>query len=81
MAVLDNVSLPRNIPNHKTAEDWDIGSTLALIQRAIGLDSLVQLGSYVDPDTNILYMTVSNMFLMYIYLLHGDMLFFTWAWF
>jgi hypothetical protein len=44
MQILENVSLPKQIPNSKTAKDWDIAKTLARIQRIMSQDFLVQLG-------------------------------------
>jgi hypothetical protein len=44
MQILENVSLPKQIPNSKTAKDWDIAKTLAQIQRIMSQDFLVQLG-------------------------------------
>lgn len=44
MQILENVSLPKHIPNSKTAKGWDIAKTLAQIQRIMSQDLLVQLG-------------------------------------
>jgi len=44
MQILENVSLPKQIPNSKTAKGWDIAKTLAQIQRIMSQDLLVQLG-------------------------------------
>jgi hypothetical protein len=44
MQILENVSLPKQIPNSKTANGWDIAKTLAQIQRIMSQDLLVQLG-------------------------------------
>lgn len=44
MQILENVSLPKQIPNRKTAKGWDIAKTLARIQRIMSQDLLVQLG-------------------------------------
>ena len=44
MQILENVSLPKQIPNSKTAKGWDIAKTLARIQRTMSQDLLVQLG-------------------------------------
>jgi len=52
MQVLENVNLPKRIPNSKTAHGWDIAMTLALAQRVISLDSLVQLGPDTDSTDN-----------------------------
>jgi hypothetical protein len=44
MQILENVSLPKQVPNSKTANGWDIAQTLAQIQRIMSQDLLVQLG-------------------------------------
>jgi hypothetical protein len=60
MQVLENVSLPKHIPNSRTAYGWDIATTLALIQRIMSLDLLVQLGPEVDPTDEKLLLNVST---------------------
>lgn len=52
MEVLENVSLPVQIPSTKTARGWDIATTLARAQRVISLDLLVQLSPDVDSADN-----------------------------
>jgi hypothetical protein len=44
MQILENVSLPKQIPNSKTASGWNIAQSLARIQRIMSQDLLVQLG-------------------------------------
>jgi hypothetical protein len=44
MQILENVSLPKQIPNSHTAQGWDLAKTLARIQRIMSQDLLVQLG-------------------------------------
>ena len=46
MQILENVSLPKQIPDSKTANGWDIAKSLARIQRIMSQDLLVQL----SPD-------------------------------
>jgi hypothetical protein len=60
MQVLENVSLPKQIPNDKTAYGWDIATTLALVQRIMSLDLLVQLGPDVEPTDEKLLLNVST---------------------
>jgi hypothetical protein len=50
--VLENLSLPMQIPNSETVHGWDIATTLALAQRLMSLDMLVQLGPDVDSAEN-----------------------------
>lgn len=50
--ILQNLSLPKQIPNAQTARGWDIATTLALAQRLMSLDLLVQLSPDVDSTEN-----------------------------
>ncbi|XP_069683174.1 neprilysin-1-like [Periplaneta americana] len=52
MEILGNLSLPRQIPDSKTAAGWDIATTLAKAQKLLSLDTLVQLGPDVDSSDN-----------------------------
>ncbi|XP_069683060.1 endothelin-converting enzyme homolog [Periplaneta americana] len=57
MEVLQNLSLPRKIPDSSTAQDWDIATSLAAIQRRLQVKSLVSLT--VNFDYNDTYLTIS----------------------
>ncbi|XP_033610621.1 endothelin-converting enzyme homolog [Cryptotermes secundus] len=59
MQVLENVSLPKQLPNSRTAYGWNIATTLALIQRIMSLDLLVQLGPDVESTDEKLLLNLS----------------------
>jgi hypothetical protein len=52
MQILENVSLPKQIPNSKTAYGWNIAKTLARIQRIMSQDLLVQLGPDLETTND-----------------------------
>jgi hypothetical protein len=58
--VLQNVSLPKQVPSSKTAYGWDIATTLALAQRVMSLDLLVQLGPDVESRDDKILLNVST---------------------
>jgi hypothetical protein len=60
MQVLENVSLPKQMPNSRTAYGWNIATTLALIQRVMSVDLLVQLGPDVESTGEKLRLNVST---------------------
>jgi hypothetical protein len=60
MQVLQNVSLPKQVPNSKTAYGWDIATTLALVQRFMSLDLLVKLGPDVESIEDKILLNVST---------------------
>lgn len=62
MQVLENVSLPKQIPSSRTAYGWNIATTLALIQRVMSLDLLVQLGPDVESTDEKLLLNVSAVY-------------------
>jgi hypothetical protein len=63
MQILENVSLPKQIPNSKTAHGWDIAKTLARIQRIMSQDLLVQLGPDLEStDDGKIVLNVSRVY-------------------
>jgi hypothetical protein len=60
MQVLENVSLPKQVPNSRTAYGWDIATTLALVQRVLSVDLLVQLGPDLESKDDKLLLNVST---------------------
>jgi hypothetical protein len=62
MQVLGNVSLPKQVPNSRTAYGWDIATTLALVQRVMSLDLLVQLSPDVESKDEKLLLNVSTVY-------------------
>jgi len=61
---LEKVGLPRQFPDFTTATylngtSFNVARTLALIQRYLGVDILLQLGIDVNPNTNLTAITVN----------------------
>jgi len=61
---LEKVGLPRRFPDFTTATylngtSFNVARTLALIQRYLGVDVLLQLGIEVNPSTNLTAITVN----------------------
>ncbi|KAE9537310.1 hypothetical protein AGLY_006333 [Aphis glycines] len=61
---LEKVGLPRQFPDFTTATylngtSFNVARTLALIQRYLGVDILLQLGVDVNPSTNLTAITIS----------------------
>jgi len=62
--LLEKVGLPRMFPDFTTATylngtSFNVARTLALIQRYLGVDILLQLGLEVNPNTNLTAITVN----------------------
>lgn len=61
--LLEKVGLPRMFPDFTTATylngtSFNVARTLALIQRYLGVDILLQLGMDVNPNTNLAAITI-----------------------